>query len=70
MTDESSWNEWSRHVLAELERADQGIQRLVTVSNEIKIDIATLKVKASVWGAVSGIIVVLTSILIQKFVTN
>ena len=68
MGDDSSWNEWSRHVLAELQRADLGIQRLVTMSNEIKVDIAMLKVKASIWGAVAGLIVVLSSVLIQLLV--
>ena len=61
----NGWNEWSRHVLKELERSDAGIQRLVAISNEIKVDIAMLKVKSSIWGAVAGLIVVLTSILIQ-----
>ena len=61
------WNEWSRHVLSELERSDGNIQKLMEISNGIRVDIATLKVKASAWGAVAGIIVVLTSILIQFF---
>ena len=61
------WNEWSRHVLSELERLDGGIQKLVEISNSIRVDIATLKVKASIWGAISGIVIVLTSVLLQFF---
>ena len=62
------WNEWSRHVLLELERLDGSIQKLVKSTNEIGVDIATLKVKAGAWGALAGIIVVMASILVQLLV--
>ena len=68
MADETqlqSWQEYRRLVLAELERLDKAIQTLDAkldkrdIENaeklaKINIDLLTLKIKASVYGALAG----------------
>lgn len=57
------WAEYQRLVLAELERHGAQLTALETKLNErlgeIRVEIATLKVKAGVWGALSGMIPVI-----------
>lgn len=52
----NGWNEWSRHVLAELERNNEELKELRSALEGIRVEIATLKVKAGVWGAAAGLI--------------
>jgi len=56
MPNENGWNEWSKHVLAELMRLDNGQKEMNTTQNKILVEIAMLKVKAGVWGALAGLI--------------
>ena len=61
---EKSRDEWSRYqnlVLSELEKIDNWQEAVNTTLTEIKIEIATLKVKAAMWGSVAAI--VLTALL-------
>lgn len=48
------WNEWSRHVLAELERLSACYESLNINFNKLTTEVAMLKVKAGVWGLVGG----------------
>ena len=96
MTDNKTangWNEWSRHVLAELERLSDCYEKLeVKVDNGLrdvetkaenhkkelmaeleklqlsmaaeKVDLAVLKVKAGLWGALAGTVPVLVVVII------
>jgi len=67
MGDNDTWAEWSKYVLMELKRCNQQIGDLETkidkLNNEqlsqLKIEIAMLKVKASVWGLMGGAIPVI-----------
>ena len=70
---EDSWPEWSRHVLAELKRLNNN---LAQVENKIdlikdgqitplKVEIAMLKIKASIFGLVGGAIPVVLMVLIE-----
>lgn len=52
----NGWNEWSKHVLAELERLNGCYVALDNKLDEVRIDIAKLKVKAGIWGAIGGAI--------------
>lgn len=52
----NGWNEWSRHVLAELERLNDCYTQLNTSVGNIHIEIAMLKVKSGMWGAIGGMI--------------
>jgi hypothetical protein len=67
MPPSNGWSEWSKHVLAELERFNGELQTLNEKIEDLKseelrkvyIEIATLKVKSSVWGGVAGLIAAL-----------
>jgi len=60
----NGWNEWSRHVLAELRRLNDWCERLTETQQKILTEIATLKVKAGVWGAIAGLIPVVITIVV------
>ena len=47
----NGWNEWSRHVLAELVRLDEFCKETREEVNDLRTQVATLKVKAGLWGA-------------------
>ena len=72
----SNWNEWSRYVLAEIQRLDAFCESLLKADADdkadlnaelqsIKIEIAMLNVKSGVWGLVGGLIPVLIVIAIE-----
>ena len=50
----NGWNEWSRHVLAELERHNSLLMGLDEKLNAIRIELTTLKIKAGLWGMLAG----------------
>ena len=52
----NGWGEWGKHVLKELERLNECYERLHTDVAGIKTDIATLKVKSGMWGAIAGMV--------------
>lgn len=54
--DANSWHEWSNHVLIELKRLDSSLQEVHNELHEISVEIAMLKVKAGLWGALAGLI--------------
>ena len=66
-TTSNGWNEWSKHVLLELNRLN-GLYSQLTVAlqerndamnkeiQDIRVELATLKVRASIWGALAGLI--------------
>jgi hypothetical protein len=64
---ENGWNEWSKHVLAELERLNDKSDDLSKEMRDVQIKLATLKERASIWGAVSGAIVLAIGMVIQFF---
>jgi len=66
----NGWNEWSKHVLMELERLNKCYDRLDEKIDKVNIDIVKLRTKASVWGAIGGalggiILTAITSIIIH-----
>lgn len=72
-TDES-WNAWGQHVLKELERLNLNFEALKekvdekhaniwVAINNMKIEIAKLKVKAGIWGLVGGALAVIPAIV-------
>lgn len=52
----NGWNEWSRHVLAELERLNECYKSLDVTQRIILTEIAMLKIKSGLWGAGAGMI--------------
>lgn len=75
MPDNDGWNQYAKHVLAELQRLSSSSQTHAEVLNEtklefikeiqaIRIEIAMLKIKAGIWGLVAGAIPPIAIILI------
>ncbi len=64
--DNNGWNEWSRHVLAELKRQNDAIENIEKNLGKISIDIAMLQVKAGVWGAIAGMIPVIIALIVMS----
>ena len=54
--DVNGWNKWSKHVIVELERLNGCYTTLDNKLDDVRIEIAKLKVKAGVWGAFGGAI--------------
>ena len=61
--EQNGWNEWSRHVLAELERLNDCYNKLDTKMNRLFTEVAMLKVKSGVWGAIGGSMPVIAGVL-------
>lgn len=59
------WDEWSVHVRAELERMSKGQECIMQKINDLRIQVAMLKVKSGVWGAVGAMIPIALLLLIQ-----
>ena len=49
------WNEYQKLVLSELARLNKGIEALKGKVGEMAVEIAVLKTKASMWGALAGV---------------
>jgi len=72
----SNWNEWSRYVLAEIQRLDVFCESLLRADADdkadlnaelqaIKIEIAMLNVKSGIWGLIGGLVPVLIVLVLE-----
>lgn len=63
------WVSWRNHVLIELERINENVEKLADSDTDIRIDIGRLKLCSALWGGVGGMIVgaVITSFVILIF---
>ena len=52
----NGWNEWSIYVLKELKRLNVNYEGLQKDVRSIHVEIATLKVKSGLWGAVGALV--------------
>ena len=59
---DDSWFAWSKHVLMQLEEYSKCIHQIKRDVTDIKVEIAKLKIKASIWGAIGGEIPVVVAI--------
>ena len=59
----NGWNEYSRLVLAELERLNINYQRIEEGQTSIRIEIGKLQIKSGVWGLIDGTIPIVVTIL-------
>lgn len=69
-TESNGWGEWRRHVLLEMESQRECIEKLTSGIADMKTEIALLKYKSSIWGAVGAGIVVLIYILVEVIKKN
>jgi hypothetical protein len=69
MENNDGWNEWSRHVLRELERINQQGEKLHDEVADLRQDLAVvrteLRLKAGIWGAIGAAIPVIVMLAIQ-----
>jgi len=54
--DKEGWDEYRRLVISQLESLHERQNKLSSSSNDVRIEIAKLKIKASVWGLLGGAI--------------
>lgn len=59
------WQEWSKHVLFELERLDSTVIEISKQMNKLNIETELVKLKCSFYGALSGMIPVIIVLAIQ-----
>ena len=62
------WNEYSKMVLHELKRLNDGVEKLEEGQRQIEKDIITLQTKATIWGSVAGFIIALLTNVIFFFI--
>ncbi len=60
----NGWNEWAKYVLKELERLNEGQKETNDQMQLLRTDVAMLKVKAGIWGAVAGSIPAIGTLII------
>ncbi len=67
MAKESSngWDEWGKHVLAEVGRLSEEIHAMRKEQNIMGKQLAALKVKSGVWGAMGACIPIALLLLIE-----
>jgi len=64
----NGWIEWKNHVLAELERLNETNREQDQKLSRILQDIAMLKMKAGIFGALFGGVVSSAVVIISKFI--
>ena len=62
---QNGWTEWSKYVLKTLESQAEDIKSVNTILQQIKVDIAMLQVKSSLWGAVGALVIVVLAKVIN-----
>jgi hypothetical protein len=50
----NGWREWSKHVLLEIETCGKFREDVTKEITKLQVEIAQLKVKAGIWGAIGA----------------
>lgn len=74
---DDGWNEYKRLILSELERISDSLSdidekmdnKIINEVAKLQVEIAMLKVKSGIWGALAGVIAAI-SILLLSFLTS
>ena len=64
MADTNGWNQYQKLVMDKLDEHDEKFTNIETKLTQIQVDIATLKVKAGVWGGVAGLVPVVLGLVL------
>ena len=56
MAEDNGWSKYEKMVIAKLDDHDDKFNGIESKLTQIQVDIATLKVKAGVWGGIGGLI--------------
>lgn len=65
---DQGWTQYGKLVLSELERLSRETAKIQTGINKVHIDIATLKIKSGVWGAIAGSLAVIAGAIAKVIV--
>lgn len=68
--DDGGWHEYRRLVLNELERVDESLKDVNIKLGEIERNLTMLQAKATVWGALGGVVVSIIVSVIVALVLN
>jgi len=52
--DDCTWEQWSQHILKNLERLTENQEKMMSKLGDCSEEIARLKVRSSVWGGITG----------------
>ena len=69
MADIDGWSKYEKMVIDKLDEHNNKFNDIECKLTQIQVDIATLKVKASVWGGIAGLVPVVLG-LVLFFVTQ
>jgi hypothetical protein len=64
----NGWNEYQRLVLAELTRLDSSVQAIRKDMAEMRVAVEVLRTRAVTWGALGGIVVWISTLLVSALV--
>ena len=64
MAEESGWSQYEKMVIEKLDNHDSKFGVIDSKLTQIQIDIATLKVKAGVWGGIAGLVPVVLGLVL------
>lgn len=67
---DDDWEVWKNHVLEELKRQNQWLGSIQRTMNSIEVELAVLKVKAGMWGAMGGIATTVGTMLIGWLISR
>jgi len=63
------WSSWARRVLGDIEKLQKAQEYTQEQLMDIRVELATLKAKAGIWGAIGGVIFsAFVSILVNLFI--
>jgi len=63
MAEDNGWSRYEKMVMEKLDDHDDKFNGIENKLTQIQVDIATLKVKAGVWGGIGGLIPVIIAIV-------
>ncbi len=64
MAPDNGWSEYQKLVLAELKRLDESVHGCQRELAEIRLGLAVLRTRAVSWGAVGGMVIWLTTVIV------
>ena len=62
--DENGWAQYQKLVMEKLDDHDDKFSNIDNKLTQIQVDIATLKVKAGVWGGIDGLVPVVLGLVL------
>ena len=64
MAEDNGWSKYEKMVIDKLDDHDDKFSGIENKLTQIQVDIATLKVKAGVWGGIAGLVPVVLGLVL------